>query len=190
METTLVLLPESSRNSRVDSWSTHPSNLHRRQAETILSSDESALPASKPTAANASPSQVFPGLAEPKSLPLCFTSFNSCMTRTDNCSSHGECENRWAAKDDDGNRLPPQDGHAVCFKCACKKTRGGNGGNGSVTQWAGDTCDKVDLTTEVALFVGTGILLFTILGGAIMLLYSVGEQPLPGVLSAGVSKNT
>ena len=188
METTLLLLPEASRHSPVDSWSSHAPQLRRRQAqaETLLSTDES-IAISAAESAPAAPTQALPLLADLTDLTACYASFNSCVTSTSNCSGHGLCENTLAGRDDDGNRLPPKEGSAVCFMCQCKGTRGETG---SVTRWAGGRCDKVDYSVPFALFVGFTILMLAIVTAAVKLVYSIGEQPLPSVLGAGVSKKT
>ncbi|SPO02497.1 uncharacterized protein DNG_05170 [Cephalotrichum gorgonifer] len=188
METTVLLLPESSRSSRVNSWSSHPTELRRRQAETIFSDEETpsstAAATSAPTSA---PTSVLPGPVNPDAIPRCFQTYDSCVSSTGNCSGHGLCEDTWAPKDEDGNRIPAKDGEWACFTCQCKGT---NDDKGRTTRWAGSVCEKVDVSTPFALFVGFAILMLGILTAAIGLLYSVGEQPLPGVLSAGVGKKT
>lgn len=188
METTLVLVPESSRNSHVNSWSSHPAELRRRQSETLLSSDESpVITPSEPTSAAAAPSQAFPGLVDRGSVSECYASYNSCVTATGNCSGHGLCYDLAFKVDDDGNVIEPKEGAAICFSCQCKGTRGESG---SVTRWAGDVCDKVDYSVPFALFVGFTVFMLTIITAAVKLVYSIGEEDLPGVLSAGVSKKT
>lgn len=187
METTVLLLPESSRTSHLNSWSSHPSAsiVHRRQAETVLSADETVVDEESATA-TASPSHVFTDPANLPALALCYSSYNSCITATGNCSSHGDCENTLASRDEDGNRVPAKEGQFVCFACQCKGTRSKMG---SVTRWAGGRCDKTSYSVPFALFAGFTILMLFIITGAVRLIYSVGEEPLPGVLSAGVSKN-
>lgn len=191
METTVLLLPEASRTSHLNSWSSHASAVYRRQAETLLSTDESvAISAAESTtpaaaAAAAASSQALPKFADLPPPALCYASYNSCVTATGNCSEHGLCENILAARDDDGGRLEPGEGDPVCFTCQCKGTRSKTG---SVTRWAGERCEKVDYSVPFTLFAGFAIVMLFIMTAAVRLLYNVGEEPLPGVLGAGVSK--
>lgn len=188
METTVVLVPESSRNSAVNSWSSHPTELRRRQSETLLSTDESPIiTPSEPSIAASSPSQAFPGLVDRGAVSECYATYNSCVAATGNCSGHGICNDPAFKTDDDGNVIEPKEGTAICFACQCKGTRGESG---SVTRWAGDMCDKVDYSVPFTLFVGFAIFMLAIVVAAVKLVYSIGEEDLPGVLSAGVSKKT
>lgn len=190
METTIVLVPETSRNSPVNSWSSHPAELRRRQSETLLSTNESPIiTPSEPTTAASSPSQAFPGLVDRGSLAECYASYNSCVAATANCSGHGLCYDLAFKVDDEGNMVEPKasGSAAICFACQCKGTRGESG---SVTRWAGDMCDKIDYSVPFALFVGFAIFMLAIVVAAVRLVYSIGEEELPGVLSAGVSKKT
>lgn len=188
METTVLLLPESSRTSHLNSWSSRPSaSIVRRQTETVFSSDEAVIDevVDEEESTPATPSQAFVNPANLPALALCYASYNSCVTATGNCSAHGTCENTLAGRDDDGNRLPAKEGQPVCFSCQCKGTRSKLG---SVTRWAGGRCDKTDYSVPFALFAGFTIVMLFIITGAVKLVYNIGEEPLPGVLGAGVSK--
>lgn len=190
METVVIYFPESSRHSGPNSWDSQSPAHHKRQAaaEAILSDSDDdqslAIAAEESTASDAPPqaTSIPVGLLESSS---CFASLNSCVNATGNCSGHGSCEDILVGRDDDGNRLPSKDDGLACFQCQCKGTRGDTG---SVTHWAGNRCQKVDYSVPFTLFLGTGILLVSITAGAVTLLYTIGEQPLPGVLGAGVSK--
>jgi len=116
-------------------------------------------------------------------IPACFQSEEACMTNTGNCSSHGSCKNKWALRDDDNDDRKRDDEKKACWACKCLKetTKG-------TTHWAGATCEKVDMSVPVALFVGFTILMVVILAGDITMLFQVGDTPLPGVLGAGVTR--
>lgn len=60
---------------------------------------------------------------------------------------------------------------------------------GSITHWAGGACSKQDISVQFWLFAGFTISLLTILYLAIGMLFSVGEEKLPGVIGAGVSRS-
>ena len=113
-----------------------------------------------------------------KPIPACFGSEDSCVTGTGNCSGHGSCLNRYAKPDG-------SDGKEVCFTCHCLSTVSESG---SLTQWAGGACSKKDVSVPFWLFFGFTILLLGILYLAIGMLFGVGEETLPGVIGAGVSR--
>ncbi|KAI1816883.1 hypothetical protein GGS20DRAFT_535950 [Poronia punctata] len=111
-------------------------------------------------------------------IPACFTSQNACETATNSCSGHGLCVDRWA-----------QDAtEKSCFSCRCKKTLGGPD-NKKVYNWGGAMCQKRDISTPFWLFVGVSITLMAAIAFSISLLFNVGEQQLPGVIGAGVSRS-
>lgn len=113
-------------------------------------------------------------------IPACFASKDSCQSTTSNCSGHGECRNKYAKRDgsdDDTN---------ACFTCHCLATKSDAG---SVTHWAGATCGKVDVSMQFWLFAGFTIAMLGIVYFAISLLFNVGEEKLPGVIGAGVSRS-
>jgi disulfide bond formation protein DsbB len=176
METTLVLLPESSRKSKLNSWSTKPTELRARQVEEVMTEAEEAEPAPTTAAAKA---PFFPGTIAKGSIPACFHSRNSCTTATNECSGRGTCENKYAKSDGTEKGNP-------CFRCHCKGTVSETG---SYTHWAGPACNKIDISTPFWLFAGFTIVIVGVVYLAIGLLFSVGEEQLPGVIGAGVSKS-
>jgi hypothetical protein len=105
------------------------------------------------------------------------------MTQTGNCSAHGECVNKYAEGD-----------KSSCFACSCKATilKAGEGPEhqGRQTQhWGGNMCQKEDISTQFWLIAGFTITIIAAVGFAIGLLFSVGEEQLPGVIGAGVSRS-
>jgi hypothetical protein len=175
METTIMLFPESTRLSKHNSWSLGNQDLRRRQAEAVMTAGEPE----KDDTPSSSPTQHFPGLLQRATIPDCFQTLNSCITATANCSGHGLCINRWAKEVEDPKR-------PVCFGCTCLRTVAEN--NQSVTHWAGPMCQKIDVSTPFSLFVLFTILMVGILAFAINMLFQAGEEKLPGVIGAGVSK--
>jgi hypothetical protein len=111
-------------------------------------------------------------------IPACFNSKESCSSATGNCSEHGVCLNKYANAD--GN-----DGKDVCYACHCLSTRSKAG---SLTHWAGPSCSKSDISVAFWLFAGFTLALVGILWLAISMLFNVGEEKLPGVIGAGVSR--
>ncbi|KAJ2895031.1 arsenate reductase [Zalerion maritima] len=177
LETTLVILPESSRVGPVDRWGPHPSKLSRRQKETVM--ELSTSPSSTPTPVSEADDmddisnvQFSPNPdagAVVFSSGACFTSRSACMTDTFGCFRHGSCEE--ATED--------------CWKCVCGTTKD----KFSVeTAWTGELCQKADVTAEFWMFASVGLIVILAVGGALGLLYAAGGQELPGVLGAGVVK--
>lgn len=181
LEAALVLLPESSRLSSPHSWTTSAqplSDLRRRVAdsEAILADD--AGPAGGAPHAFAAPTR--------KTIPSCFQSYNSCVAATGNCTGHGLCLDKY--ENDTTSR-------AVCFSCACLATvdhrpgKDGVGAGRSTTHWGGNMCQKIDVSTPFWLIAGFTVVIVGAVSFAIGLLFSVGEEKLPGVIGAGVSRS-
>ncbi|KAF4783948.1 hypothetical protein HER10_EVM0002138 [Colletotrichum scovillei] len=179
METIIIAMPESSRNSKLRHWSSKPEELRRRQAEEVMTmteTDDHDPPAPTTPVQSTAP---FVGNAERGTIPSCFGSQDACVKATGNCSGHGECLNKYAKADG-------QSAGKECFSCMCLGTK--NETTGSVTHWGGRACSKIDVSVPFWLFVGFGIAMVGTLTFAIGLLFSVGEEKLPGVIGAGVSK--
>lgn len=100
----------------------------------------------------------------------CFTSEEACQTSTSNCSNHGVCTK---AKD--------------CWKCLCSPTSEKKKGT---TTWAGFDCSKKDVSFQANLFLWTGIAATVVIAGGVSLLFSLGSEPLPGVLDAMTKKSS
>ncbi|KAI3574142.1 hypothetical protein IWW34DRAFT_633764 [Fusarium oxysporum f. sp. albedinis] len=159
LQTILVFLPVD-----VDSEdkSDKDQELRRRQAETVISSiEETAESPAETSTTPAKPSNPIKA--------VCFTSEDSCMEATGNCTGHGKCLNKYGQSKDS------------CFACHCQVTKSESG---SVTHWGGNMCQKQDISVQFWLFAGFTIALLTILYMAIGMLFSVGEEKLPGVIGA------
>ena len=129
--------------------------------------------------------------AEPSSYvyPACFTSYDACMSGTSDCSGHGECAARWTGDGDGDGDAEASDGREACYVCRCLQTteKGADGRDG-LYRWGGAACQKIDVSTPFWLFAGVTIALVGTVTFAVGLLFGVGEQKLPGVIGAGVSK--
>lgn len=187
MEVVLVILPESSRSSNLISWSKSSASKAadelRRRAEVVLTDEAVSTPKS-----TAAPDAFWDSIRAEKGstrIPNCFLSANSCETRTNNCSGgHGKCINRYKDQPD----------HEACFACHCMSTvvRDGTepGAVGEKTiRWGGNMCQKKDVSIPFWLLTGFTITIVGAVTFAISLLYSVGEEQLPGVIGAGVSRS-
>ncbi|KAK3335217.1 hypothetical protein B0T19DRAFT_376908 [Cercophora scortea] len=180
LEAVIVFLPESSRASKINNWSALAAgDLRRRQeAETVLvsSSDEETVVSPATTQAPSSSRAA----AFSKAIPQCFGTFNSCMTQTANCTGHGKCVDKYGPT-----------GKSHCFTCSCLATivqtddEPGSRGRKTV-HWGGNVCQKKDISVPFWLLTGFTIVLIGAVTFAIGLLYSIGEEPLPGVIGAGV----
>lgn len=167
LETAIVLLPSV---AAAGSWSDQPLELRRRQAERVMTSPD--RPWRRPAATSAAENAM---LQAKGPVPACFNSEDSCAKATGNCSQHGSCMNKYGGE-----------GKEVCYACHCLSTRGASG---SLTHWAGATCNKADISVSFWLFAGFTLALVSILWLAVSMLFRVGQEKLPGVIGAGVSRS-
>lgn len=113
-------------------------------------------------------------------LPACFESRNACVAATDGCLGHGACVDKWERINTD----------KACFFCHCMATNETDAaGRTGVYHWGGGACHKQDISTPFWLFAGVSIALVSTVAFSIGLLFSVGEEKLPGVIGAGVSRS-
>lgn len=169
METTLVLIPESTRSSGIDAWSSSP--LRRRETEEVMTELDETAPTPEATSA-AQPASPFATHIKDSAIPACFSSQSACQTATGNCSGHGSCDNKYPGVKD-------------CFYCNCSKYTAEDSHH-----WAGATCSRQDVSAPFWLFAGVTLVLLGILSFAVTLLFNVGEEKLPGVIGAGVGKSS
>lgn len=99
----------------------------------------------------------------------CFTSQEDCDAATLGCNSHGACA-KLSAK---------------CWACACAPTKDTK--RGKTTRWTGFDCAKKEISSEANLLFWTALSLVVFLAGGVKLLYSIGSDPLPGVLDAATT---
>ncbi|KAH8993328.1 hypothetical protein EDB86DRAFT_2929966 [Lactarius hatsudake] len=100
---------------------------------------------------------------------LCFVSEEICSNSTDSCSGHGAC-------------VQANKAGRTCFVCACEASKD----DGRTEYWAGSKCERKDVSGPFVLITGTVVALILIIVGSISLLSSVGNQPLPSVLTSSV----
>lgn len=173
METTLLVLPEASRVSPLNAWTSSPSGASRRRQiaeEVMITAAEESDDGEAGTSSAGSP--VFSAVSD-KDIPSCFSTKDKCESATGNCSGHGTCREKYS-------------GSTNCFTCHCESTVSGSN---STTHWAGATCSKVDVSVPFWLFAGFTIFMLGIVSLAIATLFNLGEERLPGVIGAGVSKS-
>ncbi|KAJ6442830.1 arsenate reductase [Purpureocillium lavendulum] len=172
LETAIVLLPSTAASK---SWADESQELRRRQAEQVMTSLDRPEQSAPPSSPNGQ-STIFTAKGP---IAACFNSKDSCIKATGNCSEHGSCLNKYA--NEDGS-----DGKQICYACHCLSTRTQSG---SLTHWAGPTCSKSDISAPFWLFAGFTLAMVGILWLAISMLFNVGEEKLPGVIGAGVSRS-
>ena len=199
LEALLVLIPESARNSKIQHWSkaaagAGSSDLRARKiAEAVISdrpipvisannagAEEPAVSAQNGNGFSHSQAPAHKAAADVfKSIPQCFNSLSSCQTQTGNCSGHGECVDKYGKTSE-----------ASCFSCRCKPTVVENKNGQQTTYWGGSTCQKKDVSVPFWLIVGFTVSIVGAISFAIGMLFSVGEEKLPGVIGAGVVRGT
>jgi len=117
----------------------------------------------------------------PKVVPMCFASMESCVTTTNNCSGHGACFQKHSGSDGGSAASKP------CFACGCVATVETKNGSNTTTNWGGGACSKIDISSPFWLISGFTIVMVFLVSWAIGMLFSIGEEKLPGVIGAGVS---
>lgn len=111
---------------------------------------------------------------------VCHSSLDACVSATNNCTGHGSCYKKFG--DDDGS----------CFTCGCvadfHKSVDKNGRSWTQTiYYGGAACQKVDKSSQFWLITSFSVVLVGLVSWAIGMLFSIGEERLPGVIGAGVS---
>ncbi|KAG8214267.1 hypothetical protein J3R82DRAFT_11080 [Butyriboletus roseoflavus] len=115
--------------------------------------------------------EVTPSLQPVKALSSCFSSLLACTDVTNDCSGHGQCTNTTRAGQE-------------CFVCACTTTISEAG---KVQNWAGEMCERRDVSGPFVLITGTVITLILLIGGSVSLLYAINDHELPSILTGGVA---
>lgn len=101
-----------------------------------------------------------------------FSDEDACNSATNKCSGHGSCT-------EVGSKG---------WQCACKPTYDKK--SSKTTNWAGADCSKKDIAAQANLLLWTSVALLLTLVGGIKLLFSIGNDSLPGVLEAATVKRS
>lgn len=195
MNVVVVLMPESSRSSKTvaNAYGFYEKasqqvvvKARREPAEEPMT--ESPHAASTPlyyskqvqsTNLSSNSSKLITGI-----LPSCFASLDSCVSNTNNCSGRGECYRKYSNGQSKGS----------CFTCGCiatNETFKWDGGERFVlTNWGGSACQKRDVSGPFWLIAIFTTVMVGLISWAIGLMFSIGEEKLPGVIGAGVSSKT
>jgi hypothetical protein len=181
MDVMFILMPTSSRTSK-DSPQPYgsyemPSHLHHaRGNEAIISSGPTGQPPASKIKAEA-PETTSPAYAFKTIIPRCHASENSCVTATGNCSGHGTCARKFG-----------EDKQDACYACKCiPSVQYVDGKFYKSTYWGGSACQKVDISAQFWLLAGFSVAAVGLVSWGIGMLFSIGEEKLPGVIGAGVS---
>ncbi|RKF56815.1 putative endoplasmic reticulum membrane protein [Golovinomyces cichoracearum] len=118
-------------------------------------------------------------------LQFCYKSLDSCIRSTRNCSGHGECSSEYKDSNEKG----------ACFACTCRATNEtitwakGTRKGWTINYWGGSACHKQDISSAFWLITIFTIVITGVVAWGITMLYSIGEEKLPGVIGAGVSNS-
>lgn len=121
--------------------------------------------------------------------PVCHSSLDGCMSSTNDCSGHGECYMKYGPAEG-------EDASPACYACGCVPTKDnfllGEARTPAfrITYWGGAACQKKDVSGPFWLFAIFTVVMIGLVSWAIGLLFSIGEEKLPGVIGAGVSSKT
>ena len=192
-ETTVVLMPlmtkHAKRSSNLYGSYLTPAVIEKRQG---LGTNEQPLAATSATSTTSATIPSGTSLPSNSTLPKttlsqCFSTEKACNKNTLNCSNHGKCALKYSEKDGDETT------GAECWACACTPTviQTVDDSTGAktikTTYWGGPACQKKDISAPFLLFAGFTILMASVVGIGISMMYSVGSEELPSVLAAGVA---
>ncbi|KAM0789657.1 hypothetical protein ACM66B_000459 [Microbotryomycetes sp. NB124-2] len=138
-----------------------------RLARSMTRSKRSTVFSPRADAADRTPSPVVPQSRR------CFSSEKELKNLTASCLGRGQ-----AVKGVTTRKL---DKGGECWVCSCGKTMDKSG---KVHKWAGEGCEKEDLSSDFVLLFFSGLGLVLILVASIVLLYGIGNVELPGTLSS------
>ncbi|ESZ91047.1 hypothetical protein SBOR_8566 [Sclerotinia borealis F-4128] len=166
MNVLVILMPESRRGSGSYGSYVRPSQKKlssRQQFEEPMAEfvDHQAQTQEAPSSNSSHNNNTF----IKTTLPVCHASLDSCISSTNNCSSMGACYKKYTSQSGD------------CFACRC----GADSGRG------GSACQKSDISGPFWLIFISSLVLVGLVSWGIGMLYSIGDEQLPGVIGAGVS---
>lgn len=176
LEVMIIIMPESAGEPKNTGnpygWYDTPSISINRRAEAPMELPE-APESIKLNGAISKQNTTFP---QRRVLPLCQSSLDLCVAATNNCSGHGSCFRKYV-----------EDSRA-CYTCGCVPTIYIDEKKFThTTYWGGAACSKEDVSGQFWLIATFSLVTITVLSWAIGLLFSAGEEKLPGVIGAGVS---
>ncbi|KAF3482046.1 uncharacterized protein GIQ15_04805 [Arthroderma uncinatum] len=185
VESTVITVPYDVyiKNQKQKRSGADKAKLNARQAQPAAANK--AARADSTSTSSAVPSSTFTPTA-PFYVPICYAKNETCMERTNSCSGHGSCYlKRSTSKNSTSSDTKGDD----CYACKCHRTvvSTTKDGQTKTVQWGGPDCSKRDVSMQFWLIGGISLLLVMGVGYGIGMLFSIGEEELPGVLSAGVA---
>ncbi|OJJ31794.1 hypothetical protein ASPWEDRAFT_30770 [Aspergillus wentii DTO 134E9] len=112
-------------------------------------------------------------------IPVCHASESSCTEATNSCSGHGSCYRKFG--------LGNTEASSECYACKCQETILKKAdGTVQKVRWGGSACQKRDISSPFFLITGISIMILAAVGTAVGMLFSIGQDELPGVIGAGV----
>ena len=175
-------------NNAYGTYRVPTSSLERRQSQAEEPLSMVDLPEISPSVSqDSSTSQPHVSQKSPKrkaTIKLCHSSLDACISATDSCSEHGSCYQKNATKGDG------DDNSRACWACACDRNgtvRTNADGTKKTTYWGGPACSKQDVSAPFFLLAGFTIAMLAAISWGVGLMYSIGQEPLPSVIGAGVT---
>jgi hypothetical protein len=196
MNVVIVLMPESSRSAksppnpygRYETASHSPIGGRQVEEPMVGAFSPPAFSNKQVDVSNSSDNSTFEPITGIP--PLCHSSLDACISSTNNCSGHGACYKKY------GNAKDVGDAKGSCFTCGCVPTNltisydEGRKQGWTIEYWGGAACQKRDVSGPFWLIAIFSVVMVGLVGWAIGLMYSIGEEKLPGVIGAGVSSKT
>ncbi len=193
MNVAVILMPGSARFSAPGS---SPYGAYGMPSQRLIGAKRSiaeepmteAPPTSSSTVVSFSNKQVLVSNSSSNSTPFktlppsCYASLDDCIKTTRNCSGHGACYKKYGNADS-----------GLCFACGCTATNetflyNQNNSRGyMLARWGGSACQKKDVSEPFWLISAFTIVMVGLVSWGIGMLFSIGEEKLPGVIGAGVS---
>ena len=173
-------MPRISQNSKRSATSLYgsyhkPLSARQQQPEEPLSSPSTA---SSPSFPEVVPFQASTSPLPHGVLPICYSTLQSCIATTNNCSGHGTAYKKYKKFSDEID----------CFACKCSKTvLTDDEGRVKTVYWGGPACQKKDISVPFFLLAGLSIALIGAVTWGIGLMASIGQEELPSVIGAGVA---
>ena len=172
LDVMVIVLPGSSRDL-ASSYSTQDLKARQIEEEPI---ELDTLTAHFYTSNASSPNNYT--RTPPGTFASCYSTQDSCVTATRNCSGHGTCY----------AKIKSNSSSESCYTCHCIPSVNiiEKGKKEIVTYWGGNACQKVDVSGQFWLLVVVAVVLASIVSATIGMMFSIGEEKLPGVIGAGV----
>ena len=185
VESTVIFLPSNPRGflNKRSPMARH--NINSEQASHISTPQQSIQSSSSSPESHTNEGISLPRKSPTLStlMPVCYSSNSSCNDATNGCSGHGFCYKKHGDK-------AGADGAGDCWACRCKPTVVKTDDNGNpikTVQWGGPACQKKDVSMPFFLLGGMTVLLVALVAGVVGMMFGMGSEELPGVLSAGVA---